>query len=94
MVGAGEVGSYIAERLSREGHDVVVVDHHSGRLDALASEFDLLTVNGSGTNPRVLSEAGLDRAEVVVAVTDSDEVNLLACMQAKQAGVPAAVARL
>ena len=94
MVGAGEVGSYIAERLSREGNDVVVIDHHSGRLDALASEFDLLTVNGSGTNPRVLSEAGIDRAEVVVAVTDSDEVNLLACMQAKQQGVPATVARL
>lgn len=94
MVGAGEVGSYIAERLSREGNDVIVIDRHSGRLDALASQFDLLTVNGSGTNPRVLSEAGLERADVVVAVTDSDEVNLLACMQAKQLGVPAAVARL
>ena len=94
MVGAGEVGSYIAERLSREGNDVVVVDQHSGRLAALASEVDLLTVHGSGTNPRVLDEAGLERAEVVVAVTDSDEVNLLACMQAKQSGVPATVARL
>ncbi|WP_423922553.1 Trk system potassium transporter TrkA [Candidatus Poriferisodalis sp.] len=94
VVGAGEVGSYIAERLSREGNDVIVVDQHSDRLDALGAEFDLLTVHGSGTNPGVLAEAGLDRAEVVVAVTDSDEVNLLACMQAKQRGVPATVARL
>ena len=94
MVGAGEVGSYIAGRLSREGNDVIVIDQHSRRLDALASEVDLLTVNGSGTNPSVLAEAGLERAEVVVAVTDSDEVNLLVCMQAKQAGVPATVARL
>jgi len=94
VVGAGEVGSYIAGRLSREGNDVIVIDRHSRRLDALASEVDLLTVNGSGTNPSVLAEAGLERAEVVVAVTDSDEVNLLVCMQAKQAGVPATVARL
>ncbi len=94
MVGAGEVGSYIAERLSREGNDVVVIDRHSRRLDKLASEVDLLTVHGSGTNPSVLAEAGLDRAEVVVAVTDSDEVNLLVCMQAKQESVPATVARL
>ena len=94
MVGAGEVGSYIAARLSREGNDVVVVDHNSGRLDALAADVDLLAVHGSGTNPRVLDEAGLERAEVVVAVTDSDEVNLLTCMLAKQSGVPATAARL
>ena len=94
MVGAGEVGSYIAGRLSREGNDVVVVDHNSGRLDALAADVDLLAVHGSGTNPKVLDEAGLERAEVVVAVTDSDEVNLLTCMLAKQSGVPATAARL
>ena len=94
VVGAGEVGSYIAGRLSREGNDVVVVDRDSRRLDALAAEVDLLAVHGSGTNPTTLEEAGLGRAEVLVAVTDSDEVNLLACMMAKQGGVPAAVARL
>lgn len=94
VVGAGEVGSYIAGRLSREGNDVVVVDHNSGRLDALAADVDLLAVHGSGTNPKVLDEAGLERAEVVVAVTDSDEVNLLTCMLAKQSGVPATAARL
>ncbi len=94
MVGAGEVGSYIAERLSGEGNDVVVIDRHAGRLEVLGKDLDLLTVHGSGTNPSVLAEAGLERAELMVAVTDSDEVNLLACMQAKQAGVPSAVARL
>ncbi|HCB34397.1 MAG TPA: Trk system potassium transporter TrkA [Acidimicrobiaceae bacterium] len=94
VIGAGEVGTYIAGRLSREGHDIVVVDHRREALDALGSQHDALTVLGNGTSPHVLEEAGLERAELMVAVTDRDEVNLIACMQAKRCGGIKTVARI
>jgi trk system potassium uptake protein TrkA len=94
VVGAGEVGSYVADRLSRENHDVVVIDLDRERLRELNDNQDVLTVLGSGTSPTVLAEARIDRADMLVAVTDRDEVNLLACMQGKQAGVRRTVARL
>lgn len=94
VVGAGEIGSYVAERLSREGHDVVVIDRSTRRLSELGAKLDVLTVAGSGTSPKTLAEAELDKAELLCAVTDSDEANLLSCLFAKQAGVPSTIARL
>ncbi len=94
VVGAGEVGSYVADRLSREGHDVVIIDTDRERLGEVNDNFDVLTVFGSGTSPTVLAEAQIERADMMVAVTDRDEVNLLACMQAKHVGVGSTVARL
>jgi trk system potassium uptake protein TrkA len=94
VVGAGEVGSYVAERLSREGHDVAVVDHDRDRLRDVEEHLDVLVVHGSGTHPRTLDEAGIDKADLLVAVTNSDEVNLMSCLMASQAGVKSAIARI
>jgi len=94
VVGAGEVGSYVALRLSREGNDVVVIDNSRQRLREIDETLDVMTVLGSGSSPLVLSEAQVDRADLVVALSDDDEVNLLVCMQARQAGVGRTVARL
>jgi trk system potassium uptake protein len=94
VVGAGEVGSYVADRLSREGNDVVVIDQSRRRLREIDEAIDVMTVLGSGSSPKVLSEASVERADLVVALTDNDEVNLMVCMQARQAGVPRTVARL
>ena len=94
VVGAGEVGSYVAARLSRERHNVSVVDIDADRLRQLGSELDVLTVEGSGTHPSVLADAGLDDCELVVAVTSKDEVNLVASLIAKQRGVPATIVRI
>jgi len=94
VVGAGEVGSYVAERLSRQGHDIAIVENSARRLRAVAERLDVLTVLGSGTSPRIMAEAGLDQADIVVAVTSSDEVNLLASLLAKQAGVDRTVVRI
>lgn len=94
VIGAGEVGSYVAGRLSREGNDVVVVDQSRRRLREIDESIDVMTVLGSGSSPKVLNEAAVDRADLCVALTDDDEVNLLACMQARAAGVPRTVARL
>ncbi|HEV2070771.1 MAG TPA: NAD-binding protein, partial [Acidimicrobiales bacterium] len=94
VVGAGEVGSYLAERLSREGHNVVVIDPDGRRLADVAERLDVLTLAGSGTQPSTLKEAGIARCDVFVAVTSTDEVNLVACFLAHQAGARRTIARL
>ena len=94
VVGAGEVGSYVAARLSWERHNVAVVDIDAQRLRELGSELDVLTVEGSGTHPSVLSDAGIDGCELVVAVTSKDEVNLVASLVAKQRGVARTIVRI
>ena len=94
VVGAGEVGSYVADRLSREGHDVAVVERDPGRLRSIEEQLDVLTVGGSGTHPQTLERAGVDKAGLVVAVTSNDEVNMVTSLLAKQAGVERTVVRL
>ena len=94
VVGAGEVGSYVAARLSRERHNVAVVDIDADRLRQIGADLDVLTVEGSGTHPSVLSDAGLDSCELVVAVTSKDEVNLVASLIAKQRGVDKTIVRI
>ncbi len=94
VVGAGEVGSYVADRLSREGVDVYVVERNAKRASHLADSLDLEVITGSGTHPSVLEAAGLDSADLLVAVTKNDEVNLVASMIAKEAGVPRTIVRI
>lgn len=94
ILGAGEVGSYVAERLSGEGHDVVVIDSNRRRLQQIDESIDVMTVLGSGSSPPVLREARVEKTDLLVALTDNDEVNLLACLQAKQMGGARTVARL
>ena len=85
VVGAGEVGSYVAALLSREGNDVVVVDERRDPLTKIERDNDVLTVVGDATNPSTLLEAEVDKAEVLVAVTQSYKTNLLVCLQVRQA---------
>ncbi|MCZ7525485.1 MAG: Trk system potassium transporter TrkA [Acidimicrobiia bacterium] len=94
VVGAGEVGSYLAERLSRESHDVVVVEQEPALAHDLSGRLDATIVTGSGSSPSVLEEAGLADADLLIAVTDRDEVNLVACLLARQHGVPSTVVRV
>jgi len=94
VVGAGEVGSYIADRLSRQGIDVYVVERDAKRAAHLAETADVEVIHGSGTHPSVLALAGVDSADLLVAVTKSDEVNLVASMLAKEADVPRTIVRL
>ena len=94
VVGAGEVGSYIAERLSRQGIDVYVIERDAKRAAHLAESADVEVITGSGTHPSTLALAGVDAADLLVAVTKSDEVNLVASMLAKEADVPRTIVRL
>lgn len=82
IVGAGEVGFHIASRLARENKDVVVIDRDAGALKRVSENLDVQVVNGSGSSPLVLEEAGIKSAEILLAVTDSDEANLVACLVA------------
>ena len=94
VVGAGEVGSYIAHRLSREGHDMALVDIDPERLREVEGDLEVLTVTGSGTHPSILELAGVGRSELLVAVTSDDEVNLVASLIAKQRGVESSIVRI
>jgi trk system potassium uptake protein TrkA len=79
VAGAGEVGYNIAERLSRDKVDVVLIDVDQTRLEAVVDALDVQTVQGSAAHPDVLAEAGLEGSDLLVAVTSSDEINVLAC---------------
>lgn len=82
IVGAGEVGYHIAQRLSHENWDVVVVDQTAYRLEWVSSSLDVQTLLGHGSSPTVLREAGIEESQLLIAVTDSDEINITACLVA------------
>jgi len=94
VIGAGEVGSYVAERLSREGHDVALVERDPGRQRTMEERLDALVIHGSGTDPETLATAGAARADLIVAVTSTDEVNIVAAMLAKSAGTRRSIVRI
>lgn len=94
IVGAGAVGSYLAERLSIEGQDVVVIDNDPVKVDLLQSSLDILAIQGNGASPVILEAAGIDKAELLIAVTNNDAVNVLACHAAARLGVPRKIARV
>jgi trk system potassium uptake protein TrkA len=82
IVGAGEVGFHIASHLSRENKEVVIIDKNQAALRRVADNIDVQTINGSGSSPVVLEDAGIREAEILLAVTNQDETNLVACLVA------------
>lgn len=82
IVGAGQVGFYIASRLAYENKDVVVIDTSPEAVRNVSEKIDVNVVIGSGSSPLVLAEAGIKNADILLAVTDSDETNLVACLMA------------
>ena len=82
IVGAGEVGFHIASHLTLENKDVVVIDNNPEATRRISDNLDVQIVMGSGSSPVVLEEAGIQQAEIILAVTNSDETNLVACLVA------------
>ncbi len=80
ILGAGVTGSSVAEAFASEENDIVVVDFRQELLDALKDRFDIATVTGNAAHPSVLEQAGIHNTDMVIAVTDSDETNMLACL--------------
>jgi trk system potassium uptake protein TrkA len=79
IIGAGEVGYHIAQRLAVENKEVLVIDRSADALRKLAESSDVQTIQGSGSSPEVLEQAGIAEADILLAVTDSDEINLICC---------------
>ena len=94
IVGAGAVGFHLAEHLSEEGHDIVLVDRDPEQVSYAQDQLDILAIQGNGASLSVLLEAGLQKTDLLVAVTNVDEVNLIACMSAKQYDIDVKVARI
>jgi len=94
LLGAGTSGRMLAARLSNEQHDVVLVDRDAKALEQVEAQMDLLTIQGDANDPLVLIDAGIEKVDLVVALTDQESVNILACSLAHIAGVPRKVARV
>ncbi len=82
IVGAGEVGYHIASRLALENKEVVVIDKNTDAIRRVSENMDVQTIAGSGSSPSVLEDAGIHNAEILLAVTNQDETNLVACLVA------------
>lgn len=94
IIGAGATGRNLAVKLCGMKHDVVLLDRQTLALTAVESSVDVLTFCGHGSSPVMLDKAGIDKTDMVLAVTNQDEVNILACLYAHQAGVSTKVARV
>ena len=94
IVGCGKVGVTLVEQLSKEGHDITIIDKDAGRIQEIANFYDIMGMAGNGASYGVLMEAGIEEADLIIAVTESDELNLLCCIIAKQVGDCPAIARV
>lgn len=94
IVGCGKVGSFLTRELADEGHNIVVVDTKSDKVEECALEADVMGCVGNAISHDTLLEAGVENADLLIAVTGNDEVNLLCCLLAKRAGNCATIARV
>lgn len=94
IVGCGKVGATLTEQLSKEGHDITLIDKNADALNSLAGLFDVMGIVGNGASYGIQMEAGIENADLLISVTNSDELNLLCCTVAKRVGDCAAIARV
>ena len=95
IVGAGQVGSSLSVNLVKEGNDVTLIDKSPDLLENIADKIDLQTIHGNGAHPRILEAAGAHKADMIVAVSKSDETNMIACQVAYTVfGVEKKIARI
>ncbi len=94
ITGAGSVGKYLAKLLSKEKHEIIVIDTDPERLSTIGNQYDLMTMEGSGTSFRTLEDAKIHNADLFIAVTHSEEINLLSAMLAKKMGAKKTIARV
>ena len=94
IAGAGKVGCSIAQSLEAEGHDLTLIDRDSETIEHVSNELDVICCLGSATNPDTLREAGAEQADVLMAVTESDEVNMICALAGRRLGAKYIVARI
>lgn len=94
VVGCGKIGTSVISRFVKEGHDVVAIDNDPQKLAALSNVYDIICVCGNGADNETLTEAGVSKAKVLIAVTGSDELNMLSCFIARKMGARHTVSRI
>lgn len=94
IVGCGKVGQALAEQLNDEGSNITVIDISAEKVNEVSSRYDVMGVAGNGATHRIQQEAGIDHADLLIAVTGSDELNLLCCVIARKAGNCQTIARV
>ena len=94
IAGAGRVGYVLAESLEAEGHDITIIDRNADTIERAANELDVICCLGSATNPDTLREAGAESADILMAVTESDEANMICALAARRLGTKYTVARV
>jgi trk system potassium uptake protein len=94
IIGAGKVGYTLAENLAEGNNDVTVIDKNSNVIEKVEDNLDVMCIKGNGVSASVLLEAGIEHTDLLIAVTESDEVNMVCCLTAKKLGVRQTVARV
>ena len=94
IVGDGKVGFTLAEHLSQEEHDITVIDTNDAALRHASEALDVMCVKGNGASISALRESGVDAADVLIAATSMDEVNMVCCLTAKRLGAKYTIARV
>lgn len=94
IVGCGKVGMTLAEQLTNEGHDLVMIDTNPDKVHEVSEQYDVMGVIGNGSSFAILQEAGVEHTDLLIAVTGSDELNLLCCLFAKKTGKCHTIARV
>ncbi len=94
IVGCGKVGATLVEQLCKEGHDITIIDKNSQKIQEITNLYDVMGLVGNGASYSVQMEAGIENTDLIIAVTESDELNLLCCTVAKRVGHCAAIARV
>lgn len=94
LIGAGKVGYALAEHLIAEEHDVIVIDKDDDVISRCSGALDALCLKGNGANAKILLEAGVDKANIVIASTENDETNMLSCLISKRLGAQYTIARI
>ncbi len=94
VIGNGKVGHTIIQHICNENHDVIVIDNDPDLIDQIVNEYDVMGICGNGANVEILKSANVEKADMLIAVTSSDETNMLACVLGKKMGVKATMARV
>lgn len=94
IVGDGKVGYTLAQYLSKDGHDITIIDKNAEALSRASETLDVMCIRGNGANVRTLIEAGIENADIIIAVTGNDELNMVCCLAAKQLGAKYSIARI
>lgn len=94
IVGDGKVGHTLMKQLSQEGHDIVIIDKNMEVVEKSLNTYDIMAIRGNGASYHVLKQAEVDEADMIIAATSSDEINMLSCLIAKKLGTKRTVARV